>query len=152
MVEEDRILAGFEVETRLSMGSEHLLLLFARSRLILVHAAKVGREKMALSNTLGMLAGGLGRGKKARPLMERIVGMNTDSILALDRENFAVPYSGVVSLTVKPGSYNLAELTLLTGDMKVVMSATRGVVDAVRELMLEAMGGKVSFETRGLGT
>jgi hypothetical protein len=146
MAEREMVLGGFEVDTELRIGSEHLLLLFTSTRLILVHGAKLGRESMALSNILGRMAKGFRSPSKKRNLLEKAASLSPQSILALDRDNFAVGYDQVVSLTVKPEGFDQASLTLVTRDMKVRMSASLTVVQALRETITKRLERKVSFE------
>ncbi len=142
---EDKVVGGLEVETRLRFGSEHLFLLFTQTRLILAHLAKVGRGSMALSGILGGLAGGLSKAPKKGSLLERIVGLTPESIVAMDKDNFAVGYDQVVSLTVEPGGYDRADIVLVTSDMKVAMSASLVAIQGLRETIEFELGRKVSF-------
>ncbi len=141
-----RIVGGFEVETQLEAGSEHLLLLFAETQLIFARVAKIGRESMAASNLFGRLAHGLRRGKRAGSLLERVVSMSPAEILALDEGNFAVGFENVVDLRLSRGDYDRAKMVLVTRDMKVTMSASLNAVRGVRETIVEALGDKVSFD------
>ena len=141
----ERILGGFEVETKLSMGSEHLFILFTESRLIMTRLGKVGKERMSLSNILGGMARGVGKVPKNTGMLEKMVGLSPEDILALDKNNFAVGYDHVVTMKVALVGRNDAEITLVTNDMKVTMSASLTAVVGVRDTMQGLLGSKFVF-------
>ncbi len=141
----EKVLGGFEVETRLSLGSEHLFLLLTQTRLIMAHFVKVGKRSMSLSNLLGGMARGVGRAPKKPEALEKMAALAPESILALDKDNFAVGYDQVVTMTVEPGEFDRADITLVTSNMKVVMSASLTAVNGVREMMESCLNGKVTF-------
>ena len=141
----ERVLAGFEVETKLSMGTEYMFMLFTENRLIMTRVAKVGKERMSLSNILGGMARGVGKVPKKPQTLEKLAGLSPDGILALDKNNFAVGYEHVVTVKVVSVGRNDAEITLITSDMKVTMSASLTAVVGVRDTMQGLLGSKFDF-------
>ena len=141
----ETVLGGFEVETRLSIGAEHLLMLMTQTRLIMAHSSKIGRESMSLSNLFGGLARGIGKVPKTSQVLEKMASLTPESILALDKDNFAVGYDHVVSMIVEPGEPGRADITLGTTDMKAVMSASITAVGGVKEILESYLNAKVSF-------
>jgi hypothetical protein len=146
MSEEEKVLGGFEVETTLSFGVEHLFLLFTQTRLILAHVSKLGRGSVGLTSFLGHFSTGFGKGARKDRLLEKMGNMTPDHILSLNRDNFGVEYGRVVSLTAGRDISGRAELTLLSSDMKVVMHASSQAVQGLRETIESTLGSKASFQ------
>lgn len=142
---EERVVGGFEVETHLVLGTEHLLLFFTQKRLILAHLAKLGRGNTGLSRLLGGLSTGFGKSTRKGELLERMAGYPPDAILALDKDNFGISYDHVVSLTVEPGGYERADLTIVTGDMKLELSASLAAVQGLGQILESRLGSKAEF-------
>ena len=142
---EEKLLGGFEVETRLSFGVEHLFLLFTQTRLMLVHVSKLGRGSVGLTSFLGHFSTGFKKGANKNRLLEKMANMTPEHIMSLDRDNFSVDYAKVVSLTVTPDIHERAELILLSSDMKVVMWASSRAVQGLRETIESMLGSKSSF-------
>ena len=141
----ESVLGGFEVETKLRIGAEHLIMLFTQNRLIMAHSTKIGRESMSLSNLLGGVARGIGAFSQKTMGLEKMAGMPPESILALHKDNFAVGYDHVVSMIVDVGDLQEADITLVTSDLKAVMSASLTAVRGVREIVESLLGSKVTF-------
>ncbi len=141
----ESIVGGFEVEARIGMGAEHLILLFTQSRLILAHVGKVGRAGMVLSNILGRMSQGLGMAPNKRKLMEKLSALPPKSVLEMDRDNFAVGYDQVVSLTVEREGFDRARLVLLSVDMKIELSASLTAVEGLAGTMRSLLPGKISL-------
>jgi hypothetical protein len=120
---EEKVLGGFEVETRLQFGEEHLFLVYTTQRILFTHQAKVGTKSMALSRIFGGLADAVGKGPANRKELQRIVALRPDEILKLHKDNFAVGFGQVVRLSMEPESQGKVLMVLVTSDMKVEMLA-----------------------------
>jgi len=142
----ERVLGGFEVVTQLNLGSEHLFLLFTESRLIMVHGPKVGRGRMLFSNILGRLSVGVEKGTAKSDQLQQLAGLSPESILQSNKNNFAITYDKIVSLTVNAESHQGAELTLLTNDMKTELSASLTAVQGTREVIESVLGPRAIFK------
>ncbi len=142
---EETILGGFEVETRIGLGSEHLILLFTEKRLILAHVGKVGRAGVVLSNLLGRMSQGLGMAPDKTKLMGKMSVLSPSSVLEMDKDNFAIDYDKVVSITVERRGFDLARIVLVTVDMKVELSASLTAVEGLGDTMKALLPGKMSL-------
>ena len=132
--------------TQLNLGSEHLFLLFTDSRLIMVHGAKIGRSRILFSNILGRLSAGVEKGTAKGDQLARLAGLDPELILESNKNNFAITYDKIVSLTVKPESHRGAGLTLLTNDMKAELLASLTAVQGTREVIESVLGSKAIFK------
>src|SRR6058998_1623935 len=141
----ESIVGGFEVEARIGMGAEHLILLFTQTRLILAHVGKVGRAGAVLSSILGRMSQGLGMAPNKSKLMEKLSGLSPSSVLDMDKDNFAVGYDKVVSLTVERAGFDRARLVLVSVDMKVELSASLTAVEGLAGAMRSLLLGKFSL-------
>jgi hypothetical protein len=132
------------VGTRLMLGSEHLLLLFTNSRLVVDHAGKRGAGAVAGTSILGRLSVALedlfksGSESAAR---RGIKNMSPGQVLHAHKDNFAIGYGEVVSVTMEQ-TLTLHKITILTIDDKFEFS-TRARFDHVVELLRKTLGDKL---------
>jgi len=130
----EKVLSGLEVEALLRVGSEHLFLLFTRSRLILAHQTKSGLGTVPLYGLLGKMSEGLKRGRAKTGLLQKMVDTEPSQILSLHPENFAVEYSRLVSLRIEEvGRMRRAKIILVTPDQKMELYASPIAVEGVRK-------------------
>ncbi len=127
----------------MELGTEHLILLFTQSRLILAHVSRVGRVGAVLSTILGRMSQGLGFAPDRRKLLEKMSGLSPNSIMEMDRDNFAVGFDQVVSMTIEREGFDRASIVLVTTDMKTVMSSSLIAVQGLRETIASLLPGKI---------
>lgn len=145
-MEEETTQGGLEVQAPLRIGSERLLLLFTRQRLILAHVAKIGRVSMVFSSLLGRFSSGLSGPPSKRGALQRMAGMKPNEILSQDPDSFAVHYDQLVSLTVEPAEWNIVKLTLVTTDRKIELKASRVALEGLRETISSLLTEKALFQ------
>jgi len=133
------------VNTRLMLGSERLRLLFTNTRLVVDHAAKRGAGAVAGTSILGRLSGAIedlfkSGGESAR--RRSIRNLSPDQVLRSHRDNFAINYDEVVSVTLAQ-TLTLHGITILTKDEKFEFS-TRARFNDVVELFSKGLNVKMS--------
>jgi hypothetical protein len=130
---DEKIVGEIQVVARLAMGSERLRLFFTDRRMILAHVGKRGAGAVSVTNFFGWLSGGVEdlfkRGKES--VSQRGVQTLTPAeILALDRDNFDVKYTGVVSGEVVHEEFSTV-IRLLTTDEKLEFRTGKRFEDVV---------------------
>ncbi len=146
MSDKEKVLGGLEVEATLSMGSEHLFLLFTQTRLLLAHLVKVGRVSATFSLLLGKMSEGLKRVPRKGETLQKMAEFDPEEILGLDPDNFAVKYDQVVSLTTEPVDPRRSKITLLTTDQKIELYASPVAVEGLRGAIVSLLGGKARYK------
>ena len=145
MAESPEALSGeFVVFTRLAFGTESLRLLFTDTRIIVDRMGKRGAGGIPGTAILGKLSSALedifksGResGSKRASRM-----MSPGQILASHKENFAIDYNEVVSVTVEQ-TPTLPGIILVTTNQKYVLSS-RARFDHIVSLFREKLGDKL---------
>ena len=144
----EKVLTGLEVEAMLTLGSEHLFLLFTQSRLILAHRAKLGRGSVPMYSLLGKMAEGFKRTHEKDGSLQKMAGIEPDGILKLHRDNFSVEYPHVVSVRIEPTGRR-TRITLITPDKKYELYASAVAVEGVRDDLETFLGGRVEYRTTG---
>jgi hypothetical protein len=133
------------MNTKLMLGSERLRLLFTNTRLIIDHAGKRGAGAVAGTSILGRLSGALedlfkSGGESARRRGTR--NMSLGQVLRSHRDNFAINYTEVVSVTVAQ-TLTVHAITILTRDDKFEFS-TRARFGDIVELFTKTLSEKLS--------
>ena len=133
------------VSTILRMGSERLRLLFTSSRLVVDHVGKRGAGAVAGTNILGKLSGALeDLFKSGREYVSRkdVRNLTPDRVLRAHRDNFAIDYKEVVSVTVAQ-TMTLARITILTGSDKFEFSSRARFENIVQQFK-DTLGEKLT--------
>jgi len=141
----EALMGELPVNTRLMLGSERLRLLFTNTRLGVDHAAKRGAGAVAGTSILGRLSGAIedlfkSGGESAR--RRSIRNLSPDQVLRSHRDNFAINYDEVVSVTLAQ-TLTLHGITILTKDEKFEFS-TRARFNDVVELFSKGLNVKMS--------
>jgi len=139
------LVGELRVNTRLMLGSERLRLLFTNTRLVVDHTSKRGAGAVAGTSILGRLSGALedlfkSGGESAR--RRGIRNLSPGQVLRSHRDNFAINYSEVVSVTVAQ-TLTVHGITILTRDDKFEFS-TRARFSDVVELFTKTLSDKLS--------
>ncbi len=140
------LLGKIPVSSRLALGSERLRLVFTNSRIIVDHAGKRGAGAVTGTTILGGLGGVLedvfksGRESLGKRGMEK---MAPDRILRAHKDNFAIGYGEVVSVTLGQTPMMMVTITILTGDDKFEFF-TRTRLEGVVRLFQSNLGNKLA--------
>jgi hypothetical protein len=118
-VMDEKIVGDIQVVARLAMGSERLRLFFTDRRMILAHVGKRGAGAVSVTSFFGWLSGGVEdlfkRGRES--VNQRGVQSRAPAqILALDKDNFDVNYTEVVSGEVVQEEFSTVIRFLTTND------------------------------------
>src|SRR6266581_4094011 len=125
----EAVLARFPATARLSVGLEHLEIFFTSGRIIVAHHGKRGAATMA-ATLLGRLSGAfedLVKSGKESVKRRKSDPVNPIDILAMDKDNFAIGYDEVISIS------------LVTRDGKFLLSTTLAL-----EKLVEILGRDLS--------
>jgi hypothetical protein len=143
---QEALLGELVVFTRLAMGTESLRLLFTDGRIVVDHMGKRGAGAIPGTAILGKLSSALedlfksGQESSSKRASRT---MSPGQILASHKDNFAIGYHEVVSVTVAQTS-TLPDITLLTSDYKYVFSS-RARFDNIVKLFREKLGDKLTI-------
>jgi len=148
----EKIVGEIQVVARLTMGSERLRLFFTDRRIIFAHVGKRGAGAVSVTNFFGWLSGGvedlLKRGRES--VSQRGVQSRTPAqILALDRDNFDVKYTDVVSGEVVQEEFSTVIRLLSTNDKLEFRTGKR--FEDVVSMLKPFLGQKLSIRD-SLGT
>ena len=143
---DEKIVGEIQVVARLTMGSERLRLFFTDRRIILAHVGKRGAGAVSVTNFFGWLSGGVEdlfkRGRES--VSQRGVQSRTPAqILALDRDNFDVKYTDVVSGEVVQEEFSTV-IRLLSTDDKLEFRTGKRFEDVV-SMLKPFLGQKLSI-------
>ena len=131
--------------TRLAFGTESLRLLFTDRRIIVDRMGKRGAGGIPGTAILGKLSSALedlfksGQESSSKHASRM---MSPNQILASHKDNFAIGYNEVVSVTVEQTS-TLPRIILVTTNQKYVLSS-RARFDHIVNLFREKLGGKLT--------
>jgi len=131
------------------LGSERLRLLVTSTRLVVDHVGKRGAGAVAGSGILGRLSAAFedlfrsgGESAKRRGIEKK----TPEEVLRAHRDNFAIGYAEVISVTVLQTS-TMNEITILTGEGKYEFS-TRIRFDNIVALFEKTLESKLTAERR----
>jgi len=136
----EAVLARFPATARLSVGLEHLEIFFTSGRIIVAHHGKRGAATMA-ATLLGRLSGAfedLVKSGKESVKRRKSDPVNPIDILAMDKDNFAIGYDEVISVSLD-GTGEPVSITLVTRDGKFLLSTTLAL-----EKLVEILGRDLS--------
>ena len=150
MTDSSEVLLGeLRANATLMLGSENLRILLTSSRLVIDHVGKRGAGAVAGSGILGTLSSAFedlfrsgGESAKRRGIEKK----SPDEVLRAHRDNFAINYGEVVSVTVVQTS-TLNQIIILTGEDKYEFS-TRTRFDNILELFKKTLGDKLTGQKR----
>ena len=148
----ETVLGEVPVIMKLSVGSEHLDLLFTRSRLIVARVGKRGATSTASLPIWAALSGGIDglfKRRKESSKKKAVAVLTPERILAADEENFPLPYDHIISVELTPTETGRTEIMILTRDDKFTFS-TGLSAQKVLALFRENLGTKLSIK-RGSG-
>jgi hypothetical protein len=133
------------VSTTLRFGSERIRLLVTSSRIIVDHAGKRGPGAVAGTSILGSLSSGLEsliKGGSDSVSRRRVEKMSPGQVLHAHKDNFALPYNQVVSVTVEK-ALPQNRVTILTRDDKYEF-ITSTLFDTVVSLFSKTLADKLT--------
>lgn len=129
---------------RLGIGFEELLLVVTNKRVIVAHQGKKGRTGLASTMILGGHSGDFVDPDKPKKLGGGGRGFeNVDpaKVLASNKDNFALGFSEIVSVTVDQGR-DSTSVAVITGDDKFQFYA-RLWPSEVSETLMQALGDRL---------
>jgi hypothetical protein len=129
------------------LGSERLRLLFTNTRLVVDHVGKRGAGAVAGGNILGRLSGAfedLFRGGSESARRRGIEKLAPGQVLRAHRDNFAIGYGEVVSVTLVQ-TLGLNQITILTRDDKFEFS-TQSRLDGIVEVFGKTLGDRLTVK------
>ena len=142
----ERILGEIPVVTKLTMGSERMVLFVTDSRILVVHVGKRGVGAAVSVNLLGKLSGALEdlfKSSKESAGKHRMKSAGVKEILAADKDNFSIKFDEIVNVTLTKGE-RLTGLTILTQSDKFEFS-THLPIATVTKMFIPSLGPKLTL-------
>lgn len=143
---DEKIVGEIPVVARLAFGSERLRLFLTDRRMIIAHVGKRGAAAVTVTSFFGWLSGAVEDiFKRSRESVSQrgIETRSPDQIMALDKDNFDVKYTEVVSAEIVLEEFS-TKIMLLTGKDKLELR-TGFSPEKVASLMKPLIGDRLSI-------
>ncbi len=135
------------VTTKLTLGAERLRLFLTSERIIVGRVGKRGAGEVATTSLLGRFGTAfeeLFQGGRESFKTRKGKQQSPDELLRLDRDNFAINYGQIVSVTLGPERYGTS-IMMLTADDKYDFSTPLGL-DRVLGFLEPNLGSRLKVQ------